>query len=128
MSSVTQEMGNIIATLAQTRTAQVGNIKIGFRNVKGENKITTLKLVKTTIGHGWVLNDKIMFTEIEQAAKAFFHNMQYFGGTFIYLCMILPNGDTEIIEKFILDSYCIETTIERIEELLKNPPIVVDNN
>ena len=66
--SATEEMATEIARLAQTRIVEVG--------IQFECAPVTLKMVKTTLGVGWLLNSKLLFSDVNKAAKAFCDNIR----------------------------------------------------
>ena len=109
-------MASEIARIAQRRVVEVDRVSFECGNI-------TLKMVKTTTGGGWLLNDDIIFTSIDQAIKAFYDNIQVFGtkdndnyynifmsGTLIYRFWI--HAGEKPFSKAIAD-------------ILKNPPTVV---
>ena len=69
--SVTQEMAYEIARVAQTRVVEVDRVSFACGPV-------TLKMAKTTLGLGWLLNDKVLFSALDhhQAARAFYLNIK----------------------------------------------------
>ena len=121
--SVTQEMACEIARIAQTRVVEVERVSFACGPV-------TLKMVKTTLGLGWLLNDKVLFSsdDCHQVAKAFYFNIKTsadpesnnfkvrFGGT-----------DTIVwsVERHKAGSNLRES-LSDLAYLLKTPPIIID--
>eukprot|EP00966_Prymnesium_polylepis_P023288 535914-Prymnesium_polylepis.1 len=119
MASVTQEMAAEIARIAQSRVVEVDRVSFACGPV-------TLKMTKTTLGLGWLLNDKVLFSfeEYTQVAKYFwlktnaqpesnYFNVR-FGGTVTIVWSAYYTGVD-------LDERCCE-----LASLLKKPPIIVD--
>ena len=128
--SATQEMASEIARISQTRVVEVERVSFACGPV-------TLKMVKTTLGPGWLLNDKVLFSSVDlddlhKAAKAFYFNIKTnaqpesdhfnvrFGGT-----------DTIVwsVHRFIAGSAAVSEMEEPLSELcflLKTPPILID--
>ena len=124
--SATQEMASEIARISQTRVVEVERVSFACGPV-------TLKMVKTTLGPGWLLNDKVLFSSVDlgdlhKAAKAFYLNIKTnakpesnhfnvrFGGTdHIVWSVHHFNALTEMDEP-LTELFC----------LLKTPPILID--
>jgi hypothetical protein len=66
--SVMQEMAEIIARIAQARV-------VGGEGVSFECGQQTLKMVKTTQGYGWLLNNTLLFQCQRKAASAFYYTI-----------------------------------------------------
>ena len=121
--SATQEMASEIARIAQTRVVEVERVSFACGPV-------TLKMAKTTLGHGWLLNDKVLFSSdnYHQAATAFYSNIKKnaepesnyfnvrFGGTDTIVWTVHKNcGRSEQ-----------EGPLYEMAFLLKTPPILID--
>ena len=121
--SAAQEMASEIARIAQTRVVEVECVSFACGPV-------TLKMAKTTLGLGWLLNGKILFSsnDYHQAAKAFYLNIKAnaqpesnhfnvrFGGTdHIVWSVHKFNSLTEMDEP-----------LAELSFLLKTPPILID--
>ena len=123
--SATQEMASEIARIAQTRVLEVERVSFACGPV-------TLKMVKTTLGLGWLLNDEVLFSSLDyhQAAKAFYLNIKAnaqpesyhfnvrFGGTETIVWSV-PRGWDAGSE--------MEKPLRELALLLKNPPILIDS-
>ena len=121
--SATQEMASEIARIAQTRIVEVERVSFACGPV-------TLKMVKTTLGAGWLLNDKVLFSseDYRKAAAAFYFNIKAtapaesyrfnvrFGGTDTIVWSAHYNDTLPEMEEPLFDLGC----------LLKTPPILVD--
>ena len=121
--SATQEMASEIARIAQTRVVEVDRVRFSCGPV-------TLKMVKTTLGAGWLLNDKVVFSsnEYHQASNAFYWNIKanadpesnYFNVRF---------GGTNTI---VWSVHCCKAGSDLKEprydlaHLLRTPPILID--
>ena len=123
--SAAQEMASEIARISQTRVVEVERVSFACGPV-------TLKMVKTTLGPGWLLNDKVLFSsdlgDPHKAAKAFYLNIKAnaqpesnhfnvrFGGTdHIVWSVHKFNSLTEMDEP-----------LAELSFLLKTPPILID--
>ena len=73
--SATQEMAAEIARIAQTRVVEMERVSFACGPV-------SLKMCKTTLGLGWLLNDKVLFSATtfsdhhHKAARAFYFNIK----------------------------------------------------
>ena len=122
--SLVQEMATEIARIAQVRVVEIKPVRFSCMNS------TSLQLVKTTCGLGWLLNDHLMFDtdSLEAAARAFYVNAREhypddelvirFGGTASVTVMT--------ISKYWCDDTDSGQGILRFWALLKNPPVWVD--
>ena len=68
--SATQEMAAEIARIAQTQVVEADRVSFACGPV-------TLKMVKTTLGPGWVLNDNVLFLDpdFEQLVQGRFRRL-----------------------------------------------------
>ena len=121
--SATQEMASEIARIAQTRVVEVERVSFACAPV-------TLKMVKTTLGLGWLLNDKVLFSSDDycKAAKAFYFNIKTnavpesyhfnvrFGGTDTIVWRVHYNNVQSEMEEPLVD----------LASLLKAPPTLID--
>ena len=121
--SATQEMASEIARIAQTRVVEVGRVSFACGPV-------TLKMVKTTLGLGWLLNDKVLFSSDDnyKAANAFYFNIKTnaqpesyhfnvrFGGTDTIVWRVHYNNVRSEMEEPLID----------LASLLKTPPTLID--
>ena len=121
--SAAQEMASEIARIAQTRVVEVECVSFACGPV-------TLKMAKTTLGLGWLLNGKILFSsnDYHQAAKAFYLNIKAnaqpeshhfnvrFGGTETIVWSVHCNKVASEMEEPLCE----------LASLLKSPPILID--
>lgn len=117
--SATQEMASEIARIAQKRVVEVEQVSFACGPV-------TLKMVKTTLGPGWLLSDKVLFTSDEHAVKAFILNIKTnaeaendhfnvrFGGTDTIVWSIRRFKEASAMHA------------SELAELLRNPPVLID--
>ena len=118
-------MASEIARIAQTRVVEMERVSFACGPV-------TLKMVKTTLGLGCLLNDKVLFSSDvngnDQAAKAFYFTIKTnalpesshfnvrFGGTDTIVWSVHYNKvDSEMEEPLVGLAF-----------LLKTPPILID--
>ena len=68
--SLTEEMASEIARVAQKQVVEVERVSFACGKV-------TLKMVKTTLGIGWLLNENVLFSSDDHplVAAAFYSNM-----------------------------------------------------
>jgi len=121
--SATQEMASEIARIAQTRIVEVERVSFACGPV-------TLKMVKTTLGEGWLLNDKVLFSseDYRKAAAAFYFSIKAtapaesyyfnvrFGGTDAIVWSVHQHNSESEMKEPLFHLGC----------LLKTPPILVD--
>ena len=121
--SAAQEMASEIARIAQTRVVEVGRVSFACGPV-------TLKMVKSTLGLGWLLNDKVLFSSDEsyKAANAFYFNIKTnaqpesshfnvrFGGTDTIVWRVHHMNVQSEMEEPLVD----------LASLLKAPPTLID--
>ena len=121
--SATQEMAAEIARIAQTRVVEVERVSFACGPV-------TLKMAKTTLGLGWLLNGKILFSsnDYHQAAKAFYLNIKTnaqpesnhfnvrFGGTDMIVWRVYKAKNDNEMKEPLLELFF----------LLKTPPFLID--
>ena len=121
--SVTQEMASEIARVAQTRVVEVDRVSFACGPV-------TLKMVKTTLGLGWLLNNKVLFSsdQADQAANAFYLNIKKnaqpesshfnvrFGGTDTIMWSV----------HYLHTASEMKQPLVALTSLLKTPPILID--
>ena len=121
--SAVQEMASEIARIAQTRVVEVERVSFACGPV-------TLKMVKTTLGLGWLLNDHVLFSsdDYHQAAKAFYLNIKEnaqpessdfnvrFGGTETVVWSVHRGWGLSKMEE----------PLHELASLLRNPPILID--
>lgn len=121
--SATQEMASEIARIAQTRVVEVERVSFACGPV-------TLKMVKTTLGAGWLLNDNVLFSsdDYHKAANAFYFNIKTnaqpesyhfnvrFGGTDTIVWRVHYNKVQSEMEEPLID----------LASLLKTPPTLIN--
>ena len=123
--SVTQEMACEIARIAQTRVVEVERVSFACGPV-------TLKMVKTTLGLGWLLNDKVLFSseidDCHQVAKAFYFNIKTSADPESNYFKVRFGGTDTIVwsvERHKAGSNLRES-LSDLAYLLKTPPIIID--
>ena len=131
--SAAQEVAREIARIAQTRVVDLESASFSCGSV-------TLKMVKTTQGHGWLVNDKLLFPVLEyafielDAAHAFFFTIK---SDAVANAQAEKEGHRYNVRfcKTDITVWSIatrtshqeeETSLSRLANLLKNLPIVVD--
>ena len=121
--SAAQEMASEIARIAQTRVVEVERVSFACGPV-------TVKMVKTTLGLGWLLNDNVLFSldDNYKAASAFYFNIKTnaqpeshhfnvrFGGTDTIVWSVHYNNVLSEMEVPLVD----------LAHLLKTPPTLID--
>ena len=90
----------------------------------------TLKMVKTTLGLGWLLNDKVLFSSLDyhQAAKAFYLNIKANAQPESFHFNVRFGGTETIVWSVHYHNVASEMEEPLIElaSLLSNPPILID--
>ena len=123
--SATQEMAFEIARIAQTRVVEVERVSFACGPV-------TLKMVKTTLGAGWLLNDKVLFSSDvhgnAQAAKAFYFNIKTNAQPESYHFNVRFGGTDTIVWRVHYNNVGseMEEPLVELAFLLKTPPILID--
>ena len=122
--SVIEEMACEIARIAQTRVVEVDRVSFACGPV-------TLKMVKTTTGLGWLLDDHVMFCfdQHDVVARALLYNIMsnaprdefnYWNlrfvmtGTIVWRCHFSENENCAYVAK------------SQLAALLKRPPLLID--
>ena len=127
MASVTQEMAEEIVRIAQTRIVEVDRVRFTCG-------VSTLQMVRNTLGYTWLLNDNVLYNTAEEAAEAFHMNiladrgLRYDDKCHYYIRF----GPTDTVvwcgHKSVLancSSITFTKATERIVHLLKDPPVLI---
>lgn len=121
--SACEEMAVEIARLAQNRVVEVDRVSFKCGSV-------TLKMVKTTTGLGWVINDTVLFpiTEYAQVANTFYYNLKVHDEHEAYQFNV-RFGDTDTVVWRVhrcLSPSEVKKPLAELVDLLKSPPSLVE--
>ena len=124
--SATQEMAAEIARIAQTQVVEADRVSFACGPV-------TLKMVKTTLGPGWVLNDNVLFSseDSHKVASAFYFNITANAPAESHYFNVRFGGTGTIVWRVRDPKYAgtptseIEAHLLALASLLESPPLLV---
>ena len=110
-----------IARLSQTRIVEDGRVAFACGPV-------TLKLAKTTLGLGWLLNERVFFLadDPHKAARAFFLNIKATAQPEGHHFNVRFGGTEIIVWQAHSATASLDESLDELALLLKSPPVVVD--
>ena len=121
--SLTEEMASEIARVAQKRVVEVERVSFACGEV-------TLKMVKTTLGIGWLLNKNVLFSSDDHplVAAAFYSNIKATAKPEAYHFNVRFGGTDTIVWRVHFNNVESEMRKPLVElaKLLKQPPVLVD--
>ena len=112
-------MASEIARIAQKRVVEVEQVSFACGPV-------TLKMVKTTLGLGWLLNDTVLFTSDEHAVKAFILNIKTNAESEDYYFNVRFGGTDTVVWSIHRFKDASKKYVSELISLLRTPPVLID--